>query len=161
MIFRKAMKNEIEGLFMEGYKVWSKNRSFEQYCIDNGKEDAYGTRYVIDENGEIVSSMILLNLKSILERKVYGIGSVITPKLHGHKGYASKLLTQSIEEHTEKESIIFLYSDVHPSFYEQFLFRALPDYLQKGKSGICMVRCEESIWSQLIKSPLDIIPDYF
>jgi predicted GNAT family N-acyltransferase len=155
------MINEIDGLFKEGYKVWSKNRTFEQYCIDNGKEDAYGTRYVIDNNGEIVSSLILLNLKSILGRKVFGIGSVITPKLHEHKGYASKLLTQCIEQHTDKESIIFLYSDVHPSFYEQFHFRVLPDYLQKGKTGICMVRCDESIWSQLIKSQLDIIPDYF
>ena len=44
MIFREALPQEINFIFSEGYKEWSKNRTFEQYCTDNAKEDVYGTR---------------------------------------------------------------------------------------------------------------------
>ncbi|MDR3542443.1 MAG: DEAD/DEAH box helicase, partial [Desulfosporosinus sp.] len=88
MIFREALPQEINFIFSEGYKEWSKNRKFEQYCTDNAKEDVYGTRYVLDVNNEIVSSLIILKLKDIVGKKAYGIGSVLTPKIHAGKGYA-------------------------------------------------------------------------
>ena len=41
MIYRQALPQEINFIFSEGYKEWSKNRTFEQYCSDNAKEDVY------------------------------------------------------------------------------------------------------------------------
>ena len=51
MIFRQSKQEELDQLFRKGYKVWSRNRTFEQYSTDNSKEDAYGTRYVLEDNG--------------------------------------------------------------------------------------------------------------
>lgn len=69
MIFRKAREEEKNLLFEQGYAEWSKNRSFEQYCSDNRKEDAYGTRYVLDEKGDILCSAILLKFNDSMGKK--------------------------------------------------------------------------------------------
>jgi predicted acetyltransferase len=161
MIFRQSKPEEVEELFKEAYKVWSKNRTFQQYCVDNSKEDAYGIRYVIEDKKEIVSSLILLNLESIKGRKVYGIGSVLTSPKHKRKGYATELLKSSIAKVNDEAAVIFLYSELEPSFYERFHFRALPKNLQKDKGSICMVLCDDIMWKELLSSSIDHIPDHF
>ncbi len=161
MIFRQAKEEERLSLFEEGYREWKKNRTFEQYCIDNGKEDSYGTRYVMETDGRIVSSLITLDLKKFNGRNTYGFGSVLTPKEYAGKGYATQLLKKCIAQINDT-SPIFLYSDINPSFYERLNFRALPEQLQKkpGKS-VCMIRCKEDVWKEILNSSIDQIPDYF
>ena len=161
MLFRQAKQEEISELFREGYLAWPRNRTFDQYCNDNSKEDAYGTRYVIEEHGEIVSSLILQNLNSINGWKVYGIGSVLTPSTHKHKGYATELLKCCLEQSIDKGDMIFLYSEIAPSFYERFHFRVLPENLQKDQESICMVQCEDEIWKELLRMPVEMLPDHF
>lgn len=161
MIFRQAKSEEINSLFREGYEEWSKNRTFEQYCTDNGKEDAYGTRYIMDVNGKIVSSLILLKLRDINGKKAYGIGSVLTPKVYAGNGYATELLKNCIKQIPENDFFIFLYSDINPSFYEKFNFRILPAQLQKYEKSTCMAYCKDNIWNELLNSSAKVIPDYF
>jgi len=161
MIFRQSKQEELDQLFRKGYTVWSRNRTFEQYSTDNSKEDAYGTRYVLEDNGEVVSSLILLNLKSIKGRKIYGIGSVLTPPIYKHKGYATELLRNCIEQINTDDALTFLYSEVHPSFYERFNFRVLPPNLQKDAESICMVLCDDDMWRELLNSHIELIPDHF
>ena len=86
MIFRQSNQEEIDQLLSEGFKVWSKGRTIEQYFTENRKEEDFGTRYIMKDNGVIVSSLILLSLKSINSKNVYGIGSVLTPPAYKHKG---------------------------------------------------------------------------
>ncbi|HBV88595.1 GNAT family N-acetyltransferase [Desulfosporosinus sp.] len=159
MIFRQALPQEIDLIFIEGYKEWSKNRTFEQYRSDNAKEHAYGTRYVIDVNNEIVCSLILLKLKDIIGKRVYGIGSVLTPKSHAGKGYAKELLKNCIKE--KEDTFIFLFSDINPKFYEKFSFRILPSKFQKYEKSICMVYCNDDSWNELLNCSIDSLPDYF
>ena len=161
MIIREAKVKEREQLFREAYKLWSKNRTFTQYCEENSKEDFYGTRYIIEAEGEIVSSLILLKLKEQYDCKVYGFGSVLTPSLHTGKGYASRLLKYCLEEIIEENSIVFLYSEINPSFYERFKFRILPPHLQKDKKAVCMVLCTDSIWDKIMEGSKACLPDYF
>lgn len=161
MIFRKSKAEEVEKLFSEGYKVWSKNRSFEKYSDDNSKEDAYGTRFVLEDNEEIVSSLIWLDMKSINGKKVYGIGSVLTPAIYKHKGYATELLKNCLQQISTDESIVFLYSEVNPAFYERFQFRVLPANLQKDADSICMVLCDDEMWKELLNGSIEPIPDHF
>lgn len=158
MIFRQALPCDRDFLFSEGYKEWQKNRSYEQYCTDNAKEDAYGTRYVIDVDGEIVSSLILLNLKDVAGKRAYGIGSVLTSKSHAGKGYATALLNNCMKL-ISKDSYIFLFSDIDPEFYKRLNYRILPEKLQK--KSICMVHCNDEGWNALIACPADAMPDYF
>lgn len=161
MIIREAAHHERNELFLEGYKVWSKNRTFEQYCVDNRKEDAYGTRYVMEQDGKILCSLILLRLKEIWGCKIYGFGSVLTPAQYTGKGYATGLLKYCIENNREENSMLFLYSGINPAFYERFGFKALPPHLQKDSKAACMALCTEMLWARLLKAPADVIPDYF
>ena len=146
---------------MEAYKVCSKNRTFEQYCADNHKEDAYGTRYVMEQDGKILCSLILLRLKEICGCKVYGFGSVLTPAEYTGKGYATGLLKYCIENIIEENPMVFLYSEINPAFYERFGFQALPPHLQKNDKAVCMALCSEMMWIRLLKAPAALIPDYF
>lgn len=160
MIFREARKNEVAGILKEGYTVWSKNRTPEQYCADNRKEDAYGTRYVVEDGGQIVSSLILLCLGKLFDRQMVGIGSVITPPEFRHKGYAAELLKNTVQL-VRNDDVIFLYSEVPPSFYERFAFRVLPANLQKAPDSICMVRCDAPVFQLLVSASIEQIPDHF
>ena len=161
MIFRQTHPQEREIIFREGYKEWSKNRTFEQYCADNAKEDDYGTRYVLDEKGEIVSSLILLKLGDIGGKRACGIGSVLTPKAHSGKGYATELMKNTINTALDEVSYILLFSDISPDFYKRFGFRILPTGLQRCAKSTCMVYCSEEDWEKLISISSDALPDYF
>lgn len=161
MIFRQATKAEIPFLFQEGYKEWSKSRTFEQYCIDNSKDDESGTRYVIEVNGQIVSSTVLLRLKSINRNDTYGLGSILTSKDYRGKGYGIELIKKCIDLVSNDGTIIFLFSDINPSYYEKFGFRILPKNLQKCQKSVCMAYCNELVWSDLLKADVDKLPDYF
>lgn len=159
--FRPAKLQEREILFREGYREWSKNRTFEEYCNDNAKEDEYGIRYIMATDDEILSSVILLELKSIMGKKVYGIGSVLTPQNHAGKGYATALLRKCLQQIKNNDPLIFLYSDINPAFYQRLGFRILPLEFQKVKKSTCMVRCCDKNWEALLKSSVALIPDYF
>jgi predicted acetyltransferase len=161
VLIREAAPHERDELFLEGYKVWSKNRTFEQYCVENRKEDSYGTRYVMEQDSKILSSLILLRLKEICGCKVYGFGSVLTPPEYSGRGYATGLLKYCIENITVNDSIVFLYSEINPAFYEKFGFKALPPHLQKNGKAVCMALCSGAMWVRLLKVPAAHIPDYF
>lgn len=160
MIFRQALIQERDYIFMEGYKEWPKNRTFEKYCADNAREDAYGTRYVIDVDGEIVSSLILLDLKDVAGKKAFGIGSVLTSKSHAGKGYATELLNRCMRLY-DIDSFIFLFSDINPDFYKRFGFQPLPSHLQKKEKSVCMVYCSDESRNALYTCSIDTLPDYF
>ncbi|GAB6153986.1 hypothetical protein JCM17380_27360 [Desulfosporosinus burensis] len=161
MIFRQVNQEEISLLFEQGYREWSKNRTFEQYCIDNSKEDAFGTRYVIEKNGEIVSSTIVLKLERINGKKAFGIGSVLTPQNHSNNGYATELLRKCVNLVYDENNIIFLYSEINPTFYEKLNFRILPLQLQRYEKSICMAYCKDEVWYELSNCNIDLIPNYF
>lgn len=161
MIFRQAKKEEKKLLLMQGYNQWPKNRSFEQYCIDNAKEDTCGIRYVVEESGEIVSSLAMLQLGIISGRTAYGIASVLTPQVHTGKGYASELIKKCITTKSDRNTPIFLYSEISPAFYERFGFRVLPQKLQKRVNSPLMVLCGDDVWTQLMECTREDMPDYF
>lgn len=160
MIFREACKSEIACILKEGCLVWHKGRTWEQYFADNHKEDAYGARYVVEDGGQIVSSLILLRFGKIFDRQVYGIGSVITPPEFRHRGYAAELLENTLKLVRDGD-IVFLYSEVPPPFYERFGFRILPANMQKDPDSICMVRCDTSVFQLLLSAGIELLPDHF
>lgn len=161
MLFRHAKQEEIPLLFHQGYQEWSKNRTFEQYCIDNSKEDTVGTRYVLENHGEIVCSTIVIRLETINCRQVLGIGSVLTPQNHRGNNYAAELLRNCINLVYDRSNLIFLYSDIKPSFYERMNFRMLPTSLQRYEKSLCMVFCHDKVWSELLNLTIESIPSYF
>ena len=161
MLFRQALAGEREALFREGYREWPKGRTFAQYRADNAKEDAYGTRFVLEVGGELVSSLILLTLKDLAGKKAYGIGSVLTPKVHSGKGYATRLIRDCMEQAVPGDAFLSLFSDIDPGFYKRFGFRALPAELQRYEKSTFMVHCTDGNWNALKSCPPDAFPDYF
>lgn len=161
MIFREALPGERGLLFRGGYRVWSRNRTFEQYCADNGREDAYGTRYVLELEGKIVSSAIVLQFDAIGGRKVYGIGSVLTPQEHKRNGYATALLENCLRKIQGPEVYVFLHSGIEPAFYRRFGFRILPEQYQARPASVYMVLCSDLLWEELMSGPKGRLPGYF
>jgi N-acetylglutamate synthase-like GNAT family acetyltransferase len=161
MIFREAKAAEQEQLFREGYRVWSRGRTYEQYCAENSKEDKHGTRYVIEDNGEIVCSLIMLRLRAFAGQAACGIGSVVTHSGFEHRGYATALMEKCLAAANGQCAVVFLYSDIAPQFYERFGFKALPDRLQKKKGSTCMARCNDDIWNAIAAGSAADIPAYF
>lgn len=160
MRFREAREQETATLLEMGCSVWSKGRTWEQYFSDNHKEDTYGTRYVVEDDGRIVSSLILLRLGEIFDRKMFGIGSVITPPEFRNRGYAAELLKNTLGRVGDSD-VVFLYSEVPPPFYERFGFRVLPENMQKDPGSICMVRCEKPVLEKLLAGGITLLPDHF
>lgn len=161
MIIREATRNEHEKILVDGYREWPKGRTYEAYCEDNKKEDAYGTRWVLDVGGEIVSSLILLRFSSARSVSIFGIGSVVTPPEYRGKGYGSALLTGVLSQIKAQPSAVLLHSGIGADFYVALGFTALPDIFQKYPGSLYMIRVlgSEAPWSQVV-FPEDL-PDYF
>ena len=161
MIFREARASEREMLFREGYSVWSRGRTYEQYCAENRREDKHGMRYVIEDNGEIVCSLIMLRLRPFTGKTTCGIGSVVTHGGYGGRGYATTLVENCLATVDGQCALVFLYSDIDPKFYERFGFKTLPGHLQKKKGSVCMARCNDEIWNAILAGSISEIPGYF
>lgn len=161
MVIREVKQKEIKPLLEAGYKIWHKGRTFEEYYKDNKEEDAHGTRYVLEENGSMVSSLILLRIGKLFGCNAYGIGSVLTDKAHNGRGYATSLINFCIGKLHKEDYILFLYSEIEPAFYERFHFRVLPERLQKKEGSFCMVSCTEKVWEDILQAGIESIPDYF
>lgn len=95
-----------------------------------------------DENGALISSLIVYNLG----KDRYGIGSIATPKALRKRGHASKIISDVLEQIEDKSpaAAIFLYSDIEPEFYERFNFARMPQLAQRYKTTTCMVRGEDT-----------------
>lgn len=160
MIFREIKPSEIEGVLNIGYKEWAKGRSLDEYIHDNRKEDAYGTRFVIEDQGQIVTSMILLKLESMFGRVTYGIGSLVTPLEFRGKAYGKRLLILTLGL-TNEEDIILLNSDLSPDYYESLGFKVLPDDLQLHPGATTMVKCPDQVFQKIVETGPACLPDYF
>lgn len=137
---RKANQSEFDQIFMMGFDVWADGSESEYLtaCRTSPKY-ARGNFYVLEnENGELLSSLILYKLGP----EEFGIGSIATPPTLRKQGHASKIISDVLKE-IEAESptsVVFLYSDIEPEFYERFNFTRIPQEAQRYKTTTCMVR---------------------
>lgn len=156
--FRKATPDELNEVFMMGFELWNEGRAQDDYLEYTRTALKYskGTWSVLAKGRKLLSSLIVYNFG---ENK-FGFGSVVTPKNFRKNGYASKMLTAAIDQ-IEKEnpdSVIFLYSDIDPAFYEKLGFFKLPQTIQRYKTTICMVRGKNI---EMFLSDKLATPEYF
>ncbi len=152
MRIRKASKAEWEKIFQISFENWPRGASLEQHIKACYKHANYskGTWYILGETPEILSVLILYDFHTMLK----GIGTVMTPQSHRHKGYASALLESVIQmnDDLEPRPYLLLFSDIATSFYERLGFQTLPPRLQKRPDSPCMIRIPIS------KAPLRQFP---
>ena len=123
----------------ETHELWGGKRTFESYAEDfRGMADsAYlkRRRFVV---GLYVDEVLVCSCK-LYDREIRwghktlratGIGAVFTPELLRGRGYASVMLGALLDEERDAgRDLAFLFSDIHPVFYERLGFIALPSRL--------------------------------
>ena len=116
--------------------LWANGRSFDEYVSDFQAvvASSYGRRRFrtvgLKIEGVLVASLKryerdLLCAGRIL--RAVGIGAVFTPEGFRGRGYASAMLGAFLDrEHAAGSDIAYLFSDIHPAFYERLGFITLP-----------------------------------
>lgn len=126
MYLREAKANELDGIYAMGFDVWHDGLSFEDYLTDCRNSDKYqaGTWYVLIENDQIVSSLIVYSGMFGLKEACFGVGSVATPQDLRGLGYASHLVSLVKMElfATHHCKTIYLHSDIGHQFYSKLGF---------------------------------------
>ncbi|WP_428240767.1 GNAT family N-acetyltransferase [Gynuella sp.] len=129
MYLREAKAHELDTIYAIGFDVWNDGLSYEEYLTDCRSSEKYqaGTWYVLVENEQILSSLIVYQGLFDLKEGCFGIGSVATPNNIRYKGYASHLLnlmkTELFINHNGKA--IFLHCDIDPQFYSRLGFTSI------------------------------------
>jgi GNAT superfamily N-acetyltransferase len=123
----------------ETFALWGRRRPFELYVSDFRAvaDSAYGRRRHFTV-GVRVDGRIVCSCK-LYEREVRwgettlratGIGAVFTRSDERGRGYASALLGALLDqERAAGHDLAFLFSDIHPAFYERLGFVRLPSRL--------------------------------
>lgn len=145
--------------------LWAEGRTFEEYVKDFHlvADSAYGKRR-FRTVGVRIDDALVASCKRY-EREVRcgtsvmracGIGAVFTPPELRGRGYASAMLGAMLDnERAAGTDVAFLFSDIHPAFYEKLGFIALPsrtitvraDLLPQAKLDIQPV--EDTDWSAI------------
>jgi predicted N-acetyltransferase YhbS len=116
--------------------MWSGGRSYEEYVDDFRAVAAtgFGRRrfrplgFVLD--GAVVSSCKRYQRElrcGDRQLRATGIGAVFTPEAYRGRGYATAFLGTLLDaERAGGTDFVFLFSDIHPAFYEKLGFVRLP-----------------------------------
>ncbi|MBD5604334.1 MAG: GNAT family N-acetyltransferase, partial [Candidatus Eremiobacteraeota bacterium] len=121
------------------FELWGDGRSYERYVEDflAIASSVYGKRRPftigLREGGALVSSCKNYDRElrwDDLSLRATGIGAVFTPKpLRGH-GFAAAMLGALLDaERDAGRDLAFLYSDIHPVYYERLGFFTAPSRL--------------------------------
>jgi predicted N-acetyltransferase YhbS len=116
--------------------LWAGARSFARYADEffAVAESSWGKRRfrtlgLFDENELVASCKRYERALRCGERsyKAAGIGAVFTPEDLRGRGYATALLGALLDaERDAGTDLVYLFSDIHPAFYERLGFVALP-----------------------------------
>ncbi|TAM56488.1 GNAT family N-acetyltransferase [bacterium] len=121
----------------ETFKLWGYERSYEQYVTDlrDFEHSSFGKRSfsfhgVRGEHGRVQSCFKRYGREIAWEQRrlrAAGIGAVFTLPAERRRGLASLMLGAFLDrERDEGTDLAFLFSDLHPAFYERLGFTALP-----------------------------------
>lgn len=160
---REATIKDMDVVYMMGFDVWGDKMPTQDYltmCQGSSKYKK-GKWFVLEDTDtkELLSSLIVYELKLSEDLVGRGIGSISTPLHVRRKGYASILLEKVINELEQKMGCnhFFLYSDIGSDFYKRFNFVEIPPSMQKYKDSICMYYSKENDMDAISFD----IPDYF
>ena len=128
------------------HALWSNGRTFERYVEDFRAvaNSAYGKRRNFT-SGLRDAGTLACSCKTY-EREIrcggaalraVGIGAVFTPESLRGRGYASAMLGALLDaERSAGSDLAFLYSDIHPAFYEKLGFIALPSRVTSVRAAL-------------------------
>jgi GNAT superfamily N-acetyltransferase len=116
--------------------IWAGDRSFADYAAEFGAVSAsgFGRRRFrtlgLSLDGEVVASCKRYQRELRCGERTFraaGIGAVFTPEASRGRGYATALLGALLDaERANGTDLVYLFSDIHPAFYERLGFARLP-----------------------------------
>jgi GNAT superfamily N-acetyltransferase len=129
----------VRDVLPDTFALWGAKRTFERYVEDYIAlaSSSYGKRRPftvgLREAGKIVCSCKNYDRElrwGTTSLRATGIGAVFTPAFARGRGYATVMLAALLDaERAAGRDLAFLYSDIHPAFYERLGFIALPSRL--------------------------------
>jgi N-acetylglutamate synthase-like GNAT family acetyltransferase len=157
---RQPRTDEFDTIYLMGFDVWSDGATDGTYLegCRNSPKYRSGQWWIAEHPAQgLVSSLLVHSFGP----NVYGIGSIATPTSKRQHGYASHLISKTIEllENENNATHIYLYSDIEPKFYERFGFVILPPDFQKYETTTCMLRAKNKDANP--PKILDEVPKYF
>lgn len=131
-----APDDYIRDVLPETFALWGAKRSFERYVEDFASlaRSRYAKRRSftlgLRDGGTLVCSCKNYDRElrwQSTSLQTTGIGAVFTPSRARGRGYATVMLGALLDsERAAGRDVAFLYSDIHPVFYERLGFIALP-----------------------------------
>ena len=126
----------VRDVLPHSFALWGDGRTFERYAEDFRAVagSTYGKRRPftigIREAGQTICSCKNYDRELRWEDsalRATGIGAVFTPPPMRGRGYATLMLGALLDsERDAGRDLAFLYSDIHPAFYEKLGFKAVP-----------------------------------
>ena len=139
----EGLPADADTLFLMGYDAWSEGLSKEEYLEASRTSTKYpqGTWYVLEDQGELLSSLIVYRQGFELPDRCWGIGSVATPPALRRQGYAGHLLKHVDKLATEADARgIYLFSGIDPAYYAKFGYEPV-HVSEPDPKAVCMARC--------------------
>ncbi|MGA2395762.1 MAG: GNAT family N-acetyltransferase [Candidatus Lustribacter sp.] len=116
--------------------IWAGDRSFADYAAEFGAASAsgFGRRRFrtlgLSLDGDVVTSCKRYQRELRCGDRTFraaGIGAVFTPESERGRGYATAFLGALLDaERGNGTDLVYLFSDIHPAFYERLGFVTLP-----------------------------------
>ena len=158
MEIREGLPADVDTIFMMGYDAWGEGASVQAYLEQCRSSTKYpqGTWYVLEEGGELLSSLIVYRQGFELPAGCWGVGSVATPPPQRRRGHAARLLAH-VDGMAETASAraIYLFSGIDPAYYGKFGYEPVK-VATPNPDAVCMARCFVDR-----DSLLQVVPTFF
>jgi GNAT superfamily N-acetyltransferase len=135
-IVQLSTEEYVRDVLPHSAEIWSGGLTFADYAAEFGAVSAsgFGRRRFrtlgLSLDGELVSSCKRYQRELRCGERTFraaGIGAVFTPQTVRGRGYATALLGALLDsERAAGTDFIYLFSDIHPAFYERLGFVCLP-----------------------------------
>ncbi len=163
--YRRPETHEMDEIYLMGYGAWSDGYPVEEYLAGcrSSKKYQSGRWFVLGHKNSLRAALLVHTFDSWGERIVRGIGSVATQPEFRRLGYGHTIMQSAVNDLVNKEnaSILFLYSDIGVTFYEQHGFRVMPARYQKAQGSTLMVLMLPEYDAKVVEEFRDQIPRYF
>lgn len=142
---RRAQPADLHAIYLMGQDVWGAEQSKEEYLRECEQSSKYkkGTWYVLEQEGVLVSSLIVYRGLFNIPSGCVGIGSVATDPKYRKQGHAAHLIrTVCADAQKDEVRAIYLFSDIDKRYYERLGFQSL---FQENSSYCMLLQLETHI----------------
>ena len=129
MRMRPAVTADMDAVYMMGFDAFAEGLAVEVYLAGCRAAPKYrlGRWFVLEVEGQVVSSLICYEGQFGLAARAVGLGSVATAVTARRRGHASALIAAVVAEHRKRGDVdaFFLHSDIDPEMYRKLGFRTV------------------------------------